>query len=261
LLERQLFVKCIRQKGKELKKLSTNKIIAFAFLIFSILYIIFGFSIEQRRMIGDQQGWDPGSRAIPIGIGSIMLIVSMYIILSGREKEDTAAEKPHDTASRKLVILSIIVPILYIFLFRLLGFIVMTIFLLFTLIYFSYRKDIKWEYTPQYLFGFTISAVSMILIYSIGRYLTRLLIRTGKSNSIKFLSNNLFTSSIVITTTALIFFIVILIDNRIKAKRPAAGEANLLFISILTSVGVTEFLYIIFKQIFWVSLAKGVIFW
>lgn len=244
-----------------MKKLSTNKIIAFAFLIFSILYIIFGFSIEQRRMIGDKQGWDPGSRAIPIGIGSIMLIVSMYIILSGREKEDTAAEKPHDIASRKLVILSIIVPILYIFLFRLLGFVVMTIFLLFTLIYFSYRKDIKWKSLPQYLFGFIISTASIITIYSIGRYLTRMFIRTGKRSGIEFLSNNLFTSASVIAVTTVIFFLAVLISNRVKPKGTTAGEPNHLFISILTSVGVTEFLYIIFKQIFWVSLAKGVIFW
>ena len=95
-----------------MKKLSTNKIIAFAFLIFSILYIIFGFSIEQRRMIGDRQGWDPGSRAIPIGTGFIMLIVSMYIILLAKEKKSPGDRQQNDTASRNLVAMSILVPVL-----------------------------------------------------------------------------------------------------------------------------------------------------
>ena len=238
-----------------MKKLSTNKIIASAFLIFSIFYIIFGFSIEQRRMIGDQQGWDPGSRAIPIGTGFVMLIVSMYILLSGRKKKDADEKQSSDAASRRLVFLSIVVPVLYIFLFRLLGFIVMTIFLLFTLIYFSYKKDIKREYIPQYLAGFAVSAVSMIIIYSIGRYITRMLIRTGKSKGVGFLSNNLFTSAVVIVAVALIFYIVILI------KKTAGEKRKDLFVSVLTSVGVTEILYIIFKQIFWVSLAKGIVFW
>ncbi|MCD6121353.1 MAG: tripartite tricarboxylate transporter TctB family protein [Spirochaetales bacterium] len=238
-----------------MKKLSTNKIIASAFLIFSIFYIIFGFSIEQRRMIGDQQGWDPGSRAIPIGTGFVMLIVSMYILLSGRKKKDADEKQSSDAASRRLVILSIVVPVLYIFLFRLLGFIVMTIFLLFTLIYFSYKKDIKREYIPQYLAGFAVSAVSMLIIYSIGRYITRMLIRAGKSKGVGFLSNNLFTSAVVIIAVALIFYIVILI------KKTAGEKRKDLFVSVLTSVGVTEILYIIFKQIFWVSLAKGIVFW
>ena len=206
-------------------------------------------------MIGDQQGWDPGSRAIPIGTGFVMLIVSMYILLSGRKKKDADEKQSSDAASRRLVFLSIVVPVLYIFLFRLLGFIVMTIFLLFTLIYFSYKKDIKREYIPQYLAGFAVSAVSMIIIYSIGRYITRMLIRTGKSKGVGFLSNNLFTSAVVIVAVALIFYIVILI------KKTAGEKRKDLFVSVLTSVGVTEILYIIFKQIFWVSLAKGIVFW
>jgi len=206
-------------------------------------------------MIGDQQGWDPGSRAIPIGTGFVMLIVSMYILLSGRKKKDADEKQSSDAASRRLVILSIVVPVLYIFLFRLLGFIVMTIFLLFTLIYFSYKKDIKREYIPQYLAGFAVSAVSMLIIYSIGRYITRMLIRAGKSKGVGFLSNNLFTSAVVIIAVALIFYIVILI------KKTAGEKRKDLFVSVLTSVGVTEILYIIFKQIFWVSLAKGIVFW
>jgi hypothetical protein len=32
-------------------------------------------------------------------------------------------------------------------------------------------------------------------------------------------------------------------------------------LSGFVTIGVTEFIYIIFKQIFWVSLAKGLIFW
>jgi len=281
-------------------KFNIKRIIAFVFLIFSILYIIFGFSIERRRMIGDQQGWDPGSRAIPIGMGLLMLFVSLYIVVFKKEKEAVEKKSPSDNASRRLVILAIAISILYILLFRRAGFVVMTVFLLFTLIYFSYRRDVKWAYISEYIYGFIVSEIFIIFIYSMGRYITRFLIRSGRENKIGFLSNRLFTSAVIVILISLIFFLLILLKRRVSAKTSAeripndsnsradwmpgdmarvSGDAdesagysiagkqvkrktgNYLFVSVLTATAVTEFLYIVFKQIFWVSLAKGIIFW
>ncbi|GAF82731.1 unnamed protein product, partial [marine sediment metagenome] len=87
-------------------------------------------------MIGDEMGWDPGSRAMPIGIGFLMLGVSIYLFF--KERKSGEEEITLDFASKKLIIITIMLSILYILFFRFVGFVLSTNILLFALIYFYY---------------------------------------------------------------------------------------------------------------------------
>lgn len=236
-------------------KKTTKIIIPIVFIFFSLLYIILSFSIEQRKMIGDEMGWDPGSRAMPIGIGFLMLGVSIYLFF--KERKSGEEEITLDSASKKLIILTIMLSILYILFFRFVGFILSTNVLLFTLIYFYYKRDIKWSMMRNFSIGLLASTGTMILFYSIGRFITHFLFLIGRRSNSEIFSGRLFMTGVTFLILLFIFFTMLLLFR--KAIKNENFRIPLL--SGFVTMGVTEFIYIIFKQIFWVSLAKGLIFW
>ena len=236
-------------------KKSTRIIIPIVFIFFSLLYIILSFSIEQRKMIGDEMGWDPGSRAMPIGIGFLMLGVSIYLFF--KERKSGEEEITLDSASKKLIIITIMLSILYILFFRFVGFILSTNVLLFTLIYFYYKRDIKWNMMRNFSIGLLASTGTMILFYSIGRFVTHFLFLIGGRSNFEIFSGRLFMTGVTFLVLLFIFFTMLLLFR--KAIKNENFRIPLL--SGFITIGVTEFIYIIFKQIFWVSLAKGLIFW
>lgn len=236
-------------------KLHIKKGIPIVFIFFSLLYIIFSFSIEQRKMIGDEMGWDPGSRAIPVGIGFLMLGVSIYLLF--KERKSKEEEISIDPASKKLIIITITLSILYILFFRFVGFILSTNILIFTLIYFYYKKDIKWSMLKIFSIGLLISTGTMILFYSIGRLATHFLFLMERKLNLEIFSGRFFITGGTFLILLLIFLALLLLFR--KALKNESFRIPL--ISGLTTIGITEFIYIVFKQIFWVSLAKGLIFW
>jgi len=236
-------------------KKSIKIIIPIVFIFFSLLYIILSFSIEQRKMIGDEMGWDPGSRAMPIGIGFLMLGVSIYLFF--KERKSGEEEITLDFASKKLIIITIMLSILYILFFRFVGFVLSTNILLFALIYFYYKRDIRWNMIQNFSIGLFLSVGLMILFYSIGRFTTRFLFLIGRNSNIEIFSGRLFITGVTFLVLLLIFFTMLLLFKKVIKNK----NFRIPLLSGFIAVGVTEFIYIIFKQIFWVSLAKGLIFW
>jgi hypothetical protein len=207
-------------------------------------------------MIGDERGWDPGSRAMPISTGFLLLGLSIYLALKeGISIKDE--EKSLDPRSVKLISLTITLAIFYILCFRYVGFILSTNILLFTLIYFNYKQDITWRMLPKFLFGIIVSSGFILLLYSLGRYITRFLFLLGKRSNIHILTNRLFFTGITFILLTIIFLLTLFIFKSIFKKE----HSIILFTSVYIATGMTEFLYLVFKQIFWVSLAKGVIYW
>lgn len=236
-------------------KKTTKIIIPIVFIFFSLLYIILSFSIEQRKMIGDEMGWDPGSRAMPIGIGFLMLGVSIYLFF--KERKSGEEEITLDSASKKLIILTIMLSILYILFFRFVGFILSTNVLLFTLIYFYYKRDIKWSMMRNFSIGLLASTGTMILFYSIGRFITHFLFLIGRRSNSEIFSGRLFMTGVTFLILLFIFFTMLLLFRKVIKNE----NFRIPLLSGFVTIGVTEFIYIIFKQIFWVSLAQGLIFW
>jgi len=236
-------------------KKSTRIIIPIVFIFFSLLYIILSFSIEQRKMIGDEMGWDPGSRAMPLGIGFLMLGVSIYLFF--KERKSGEEEITLDSASKKLIIFTIMLSILYILFFRFVGFILSTNVLLFALIYFYHKRDIKWNMIQNFSIGLFLSVGLMILFYSIGRFTTRFFFLIGRNSNIEIFSGRLFITGVTFLVLLFIFFTILLLFRKVIKNE----NFRIPLLSGFIAIGVTEFIYIIFKQIFWVSLAKGLIFW
>ena len=235
---------------------TTRKIIPVVFIVVSLLYIAFGFSLEHRRMIGDERGWDPGSRAMPVGVGFLMLVTSIYLTLKQERSAEREQTQP-DPGSAKLISLTIILSVIYILSFRYVGFILATNILLFTLIYFNSRQNITWNMVPNWGLGILLSTGFILLLYSIGRITTRFLFLTGKRSNIALLTNRLVITGLTFTLVTLIFLITLFLLKKFLRGTPARTLMN----AALIATGTTELLYLVFKQVFWVSLAEGIITW
>ena len=237
-------------------KPTSKKVIPILFVGVAIFYLIFGFSLEQRRMIADEKGWDPGSKAMPIGIGILMLGLSIYLTLKEVKSEDTE-EKPLDPGSVKLIGLTITMAVLYILGFRYVGFVLSTQMLLFTLVYFNGKGDIAWNMMPNFLIGASVCNGFVLIIYSTGRYMIRSLFLLGKQSGLEILTSRLFITGTTFIALAGLMFVLWIVLNRTLKSEHSRNLITPLFIA----TGTTEFLYLIFKQIFWVSLTQGFIDW
>jgi hypothetical protein len=236
-------------------KLGTRRLVPLFFLLFSLFYLAFSFSLEEHRMIGDEKGWDPGSRSLPIAMGFLMLGLSVYLI--SRETVHAPADRPVPAGARRLVLLTITASLLYILIFRALGFLLSTAVLLFTLVYFNRRQDVRRRLLPGYLLGVPVSAAFTLMVYSIGRFLTRFLFYWGRARESGLLTNKAFGALAAALVLAALFAGLLVLLGKAKVK-PALRDLGT---AVLLAAGVTEGLLLVFKQIFLVNLARGIIFW
>ena len=236
-------------------KFGARRVIPLIFLVFSLLYLAFCFSLEQHRMIGDERGWDPGSRALPIAMGFLMLGLSIYLILKETSKEQEEQAVP--SQARKLILLTIVLSVLYILAFQVLGFILSTAVLLFTLVYFNYHENINLKLLPIFSVGLISSVAFALLIYTAGRFITRSLFYTGRAQGYELLTSKVFSAFAVMIFAAAVFMALLVIFRKTVNK----PKIRSMLVAGLTAAGVTEGLYLVFKQIFLVNLARGIVFW
>jgi hypothetical protein len=236
-------------------RLGTRRLVPLAFLLVSLLYLAFSFSLEERRMIGDEKQWDPGSRSLPMAMGFLMLGLSLYLVV--KETLPAREERPVPAGARRLVVLTIAASLAYILVFRRLGFILATALLLFTLVYFNRRQDVRLNQLPGYAAGAAAGTALALLIYSAGRLLTRGLFAWGRAHGSALLAGNIFAAFLTALLMAALFGALAALARRVL-RTPGARET---FGAVLLAAGVTEGLYLVFKQIFLVSLPGGIVFW
>ncbi|MBW2153357.1 MAG: hypothetical protein JRH18_17005 [Deltaproteobacteria bacterium] len=121
----------------------------------------------------------------------------------------------------------------------------------------EHRKDITWAMAPRFVTGAILSNCFILLLYSMGRFTTRSLLLLGKQSNIEILTSRLFITAITFAVLAIMFVFPLIA----AFKRAETEKSKNWLTSVFVAVGVTECLYLIFKQVFWVSLARGVIFW
>ncbi len=243
-----------------------------AWLVFSLWYLIFAFSIEARRMPADREGWDPGSNAVPVGLGIIMVVVSLYLVLSDRgtlRTNQPAAEVAgpatpvssretdgNDRALRRLTVLTLVVTAIYILIFRWSGFVLSTTALMVTLTFFFSRGDTHLADLPR--FGMTLGATALVTValYSLGRWIIRWTQYYGRTLDIELFRNRLFTALLALAAWALVVAPAMAIARRrgVRFNRPGTRAA---VVSAVTTLG----LYLVFQQIFRVALPGGWVAW
>jgi hypothetical protein len=239
-------------------KSAPARVIPLVFTVVSLLYLAFSFSLESRRMIGDEQGWDPGSRALPVAMGLLMLTLSVYLAFrEGRRPAQARTQALVTTGPRRLVFLTIGASVLYIALFVPLGFVLSTHLLVYTLVYFNEKQDVTAAALPGFAAGLFGGLSFVLALYSLGRLITRSLFLFGRSRGSALLTNRSLAALVVLAVAALLFLLLLLTIR--PRRRPTAVRIPLR--AVLVASGTTELLYLVFKQVFFVGLARGVIPW
>ncbi|MCG8508019.1 MAG: tripartite tricarboxylate transporter TctB family protein, partial [Rhodospirillales bacterium] len=114
---------------------SLRQMVPLGFLIAALGYIAFVFSLETSTMIGDVFSYDPGGRIIPLLAALVLAAASLRLVISER----ATAPQEADRSAHLLVLANIGLSILFIALFRPLGFVISTGLMMFFLILFNVR--------------------------------------------------------------------------------------------------------------------------
>ena len=230
------------------------KPLPFVMTIVSGLYFIYVVSNGSSKMIGDEVGGDPGGMLLPLILSIFRFLGFLYITIKEKPNGDVVP----DPVTKRLFIITLASAILYVLLQSILGFVLTSLLLLYilTCTYLSVNEEkTGWKAA---VCGGIITLAGSVLIYSVFRYVTRILLRLGRAGAVPaILGNSNMTAliSCLIVTAFLLLFVFAIYKKitNLKIKRVAASG--------IISYAVVMYLYIVFKQFFMVTLAPGLINW
>jgi hypothetical protein len=236
----------------------THKKLPLVSLVLSVFYFIYVISMGNTKMAGDEIGGDPGGMVLPMVMACVLFACSLYLFLTDKPKTQNPVALGKE--ERSLFMLTLISSILYILVIRCLGFIPCTAILLFMLCFSNLRGSVRYEDWVFYLSGAFVSLALELAIYSVCRSLTRALLMAGRKGSIPsvFGSSAMVVFIVLVVTTAFVVLLSVLYHRLCKEKETTFSSCGL---SVLLSVATTQYLYVIFKQLFLVELVKGLITW
>ncbi|QTQ13814.1 tripartite tricarboxylate transporter TctB family protein [Treponema parvum] len=239
--------------------LKDKKPVPIAFFILSGLYFVYVIASGSSRMIGDEVGGDPGGMILPLVFSIFMFIASVYLLITDKrtEKEREAMSK----SEKRLFVLTLALSIAYILCIRRAGFIPCTVLLLFCLCFVNQQGNIDkkdWKFLTS---GCVASLVNVLLLYTLGRFVTRNLLSAGRKGIVPlWIGSPAFTASLTLVITTV--WIVAAVKF-CRKKWPANGDKSAYhtWLSVVIATASTEIIYLVFKQLFLVELVKGFIFW
>lgn len=239
------------------------RVMPLVWLAFSIAYIIFSLSIDPRKMPADREGWDPGSNAMPLGVGYVMAAMSGYLVITDRKRpqaDTSETDVPHAADDgrdvKRLVLATIIIALIYITTFRFLGFVITSTFLVMSLTYLYIKQHVSFSDIGEYLGFLVVSLLANAILYSFGRWLMRWMQYYGRTLEIAPLQNRMVVGLIALAAWSLLIAPVYLLIRRTGSWKQSAGSRAALTAS-LTTLGF----YLVFQQVFRVALPPGLLAW
>lgn len=241
--------------------LRSRKPVPIAFMILSLLYFFYVIGSGSSRMIGDEIGGDPGTMVLPLVLSVFMFLVSTFLFLTDKpQSESRSSELGRDDL--QLLVLTFIISIVYILMMRTLGFIICTVILLYTLVFFYQRHGIRKNDLSVWFVGVIVSTLMMLGMYSIGRTITRFLFRISRENlNLAWIGSRSFTLFVVLSVVIVVFVVILFVSRSFFRENRAGDTINSAWIACMVSVASTELLYIVFRQAFFVQLAQGLVAW
>lgn len=226
-----------------------------ALAVLALLYLALALSYDARRMIGDEKGWDPGPRAVPLATGALMLVLGVSLAVREWKSPPRSGRLPPAVA--RLIVLTVVLCCLYVALFRAVGFVLATTLLLYLLFFFYHAQDVRFGLLASCLTGLAGSLALTLALYTIGKVVSRALFAWGRASGRALLADRTFGAGAALLAAAFVFVLLIL---ALKAKR-GGRPLDWLSVSVLTAAAMTESLYIVFRQVFLVALAPGLLWW
>lgn len=260
-------------------------------ILAAALLIYYSFTIEQRRMIGDEAGHDPGSRALPLGSGVVMLIAGLYDLGKQVQRRRGQELQRVDAKGAEGILFwgTLSGSILYLFLLEQAGFLILTTLFLYLLFFFYKNEAAKSEEesnrreavkrneegsppeveketpTPlspmrssfkigDMLAGGVLSCILVSLCYVAGRIVSRELFYWGRSMGSPVLASRM--------VSLLVFFLIsggIYGGALLVSRKTPFWKFHSVRGSVFLSVGTVLALFIVFRMIFRVALPPGIL--
>ncbi len=253
-----------------------------AWLVFSIAYLLFSLTIEERRMPGGD--WDPGSAALPTGVAVVMIACSAYLVLkenvvgardSKKRRAVNGESSPGETrgrlfgATERLIIMTVLLLSAYVLSFRTVGFVITTTVMLLMLTYFYSLGDVRWEPAFKFAKPLGLTTVFTVLVFHLGVTALRWTRYFGRIWELDLLRSRPVSALIGLVLWAVLLLPMFLyIRPKLRRRREAASEAGALADAaqhralsraMILSVITTLALYLVFQQLFRVALPMGVL--
>ncbi|MDY0303770.1 MAG: tripartite tricarboxylate transporter TctB family protein [Sphaerochaeta sp.] len=230
-------------------------------MVLSALYFIYVISLGSSTMIGDEVGGDPGGMVLPLFLAIFMFLVSAALFATDR-KDPSSSQGGMTSSQKRLFALTAVVSLLYVVLARPLGYILTTLWLLYILTFYYIQGDVVLKDLKVSLIGFVSSTVVMLALYSIGRKITRSLLLAARKGSIpSLLGSPSAVAGITLVVVTALFVALLFLSRKLLAKWGKSGSVHSAHISALVAIATTEFIYLIFRQLFLVELVRGIITW
>ena len=218
--------------------------------VLSAVYIVYVLNSRDTTLVADSVGGDPGGKVLPMVMGIFMFLGFLYITI--KERPDG---KKMDRETLGLFFVTLGLSVAYVFLLRPVGFIIMSVVLLYTLLY-IYTTIGETRSAPKACVGGVGTLAVTAAVYMLMRYITRTLSSMGRTGALP----EVFKSSVlngVISAVLVVVFTVILNLTAVKLAKNK-GHKHIAQAAIITFACVL-LLYVVFKQFFSVALAPGLL--
>lgn len=226
-----------------------RRALPFGFFVTSLIYLGFMLSTESSHMVGDDFGYDPGSRALPLLAGGVLAVVSLHLFIRER---GAAADAPRQ--GRNLFVANLVLAVLFIALFRHLGFVLTTGLFMFALIALNYREAGETLAPARTGAWLAYSVGLLVALFSLARGVVKACYFVFHQTHWEAMRDPFIQASFEIAVVVPAFVAVGLVVRR------RAGRSLYLTMS-QTAVGTTMGIFILFRELFLVQLPKGVLFW
>ena len=226
------------------------KLMPLVMTVLSAIYFLYVMSSEDTILMADAIGGDPGGKVLPMIIAAFMFFGFLYITI--KERPDN---KPMDEDTKKLFCVTLVMSVLYVILIRVIGFVLLSSVLLFSL-EFIYNSLEEKQNPKKLIFGCIGTTAVTGIAYMIMRLITKNLMSLGRAGVLpKIFAVTTFEAGISLIFVAAITF---LMHKTVCQKLRKQGLAQIANSGLLTMATVL-FLFVVFKQFFSVNLAMGLL--
>jgi hypothetical protein len=233
-------------------KLTIQNVLPLGLLVVAAGYIAFSLSLPNERMIGDAFGYDPGGRVIQITAAAILAATALWELI--RHWSGQGAPQGTGKTPVGLLLAHILLIMLFIALFRPVGFILATSLTLYIMIALNLRSAGTQLSSAPIVAGLIGCAAYAVVLYSVLRGVVRLCFIVARQYSMPALRE----PSIQAIVVAAVLALTLLVGGVIL---PRLTRQPVLTALLQSAVGITLIVYVVFRLLFLVQLPAGLLTW
>ena len=231
--------------------MNAEKSVALGLIATAVLYLIYASGISVKTIsILTQSGLTP--RTVPVILGISLLLLAALLALHAFRTPADAQATTGDMATG-LVLWTVVLSTLYVLLIRPVGFIITTssfLFILVSLGRMMYRVPIR---PGRLVAGILLNGGLTVGLYWLNRVTHRGLLAAAKQTGSAFLSSPYLHVTVLLLLTGAIILL------GFQLLKSAGTREDSWVTPAITALGTTQVLYLIFRQVFLVSLPNGLL--